>query len=175
MHLPDNILHKIDILNNLTPAQVDLLLEAASPKRLFEGEILFAEGSKGNCLYVVLQGTLTANIKHGTRAEKKLATISAGASLGEVAMLTGSERTATMQAVSPCLVMQITKEAIQKAGLGAVIYQNIARMLAERLAKMNEKAARTAGFAETFVGYKTDMVEKDKGPNVYDKYGWLTS
>ncbi len=166
-----NILNKIAILNNLTSAQADRLLENATSKRLYEGEILFTEGSHGNCLYIVLQGKLTANLKHGTRAEKRVATLNPGDSFGEVAMLTGSERTATMQAISTCLVMQVTKEAIQKAGLGEIIYQNIARVLAERLTKMNEKAGKTQGFVETFVGSPEALTAT--GPSVYDKYGWL--
>lgn len=171
MRINQNIQHKIDILNNLTPAQVDLLLEAAKSKQLFKGEILFTEGSQGNCLYIVLQGTLTANIKHGTRAEKRVATLSPGDTFGEVAMLTGSERTATIQAVTTSLVMQITKEAIQKAGLGSVIYQNIARVLAERLMKMNDKAGKTHGFVETFVGDQRRLNQVES--NEYDQHGWL--
>jgi len=171
MQLSQNILHKIDILNNLTPAQAGILLEAAKSKQLFKTEILFAEGSQGNCLYVVLQGTLTANIKHGTPAEKHVATLFPGDSFGEVAMLTGSERTATIQAVTTSLVMQITKDAIQKAGLGSVIYQNIARVLAERLMKMNHKAGKTRGFVDTFVGDQAKFLQIR--PSHYDNHGWL--
>ncbi len=157
MDLPQSILYKIDIFHNLSTKQVDLLLEAATVKRLQPNEVLFSAGSRGNCLYVVLQGTLTAGISGGGNTDKRVSSLSAGDSFGEIAMLTGCERTATIQSVTPALVMQVTKDSIQKAGLGSIIYQNIARVLAERLMKMNEKAAKTEGFVETVIGYADDL------------------
>jgi CRP-like cAMP-binding protein len=153
------------LLKGLTQPQIDILLEACAGKRLHPDEVLFSEGSSGSSVYIVLSGGLVTVLNHGSRKEKSVATIAPGDVIGEIAMLTGGERTATIKATEPSLVLQLTKDAIHKSGLSGIIYLNMAKTLAARLVKMNQKASKTDNFIETFIGNTDDLAGASRSNN----------
>ncbi len=84
------------------PALAALATRAA--KRSVSGE-LFAAGSDGDSMFVVIDGTLEA-LRPGTPSRK----IAAGGVVGEVAVLTRARRAATVIAPEPTQVLEIDRE-----------------------------------------------------------------
>jgi CRP/FNR family transcriptional regulator, cyclic AMP receptor protein len=70
-----------------------------------EGKTIFKEGERGNCAYVVCEGTVEIVKDVGT-GEVTLATCGAGAMFGEMALTDDAGRSATARAKTPtkCLV-----------------------------------------------------------------------
>ncbi len=68
------------------------------------GEVLIEEGSEGDAFYVLLNGQVEVSSKKGER-NVVLANLSRGAVLGEVSLLTGEPRTATVKTVEPCTLV----------------------------------------------------------------------
>ena len=73
--------------------------------RLQAGEVLFSEGDSGQDLYFVLGRRLRAVAGGRVLSEK-----SRGESIGEIALLTGEPRTATVIAVRDCELVRISRE-----------------------------------------------------------------
>lgn len=63
-------------------------------------EVVFSEGSIGNCMYKIIDGTVSVILGYGTKDEKKLAELGEGSIVGEMAILEAWPRSATVVAES---------------------------------------------------------------------------
>jgi hypothetical protein len=77
--------------------------------RLRRGATLVEQGDPGNELYLLFDGVLAVEIDGRTVAE-----LGPGAVVGEVALLEGGRRTATLRAVTPCRVAAVPGDRIDR-------------------------------------------------------------
>lgn len=98
-----------------------------------EGETLFREGERGDCMYVLLQGS--ADIFVG---DTLVESATPGALLGEMALVDSSPRTATVVATMPCRLAKIDERRfhflVQQTPYFAT---HVMKVLTERLRQMN--------------------------------------
>ena len=111
--------------------------------RLRAGQTLFAAGDKGEELYFVLGGRLRAMAGDG----RTLSEMTRGESIGEIALLTGEARTATVVAIRDSDLVRISRWAFDEiVGKYPVVMQTIARIVVQRLrAKEGPRVASTTG------------------------------
>ena len=79
------------------------------------GETLFQQGDPGEEAYVVMNGRLRVVTRNGAGEEHVLNELGRGEVLGELALLTGSPRSATVYAVRDTEVARISKETFLRA------------------------------------------------------------
>src|SRR5437773_915608 len=92
----------------LSDAQIDNLVKQARLNYFGRGERVIQEGAEGDSMFVLLRGAARVWVsKNGTSIP--VATLSAGDCFGEMSLLTGESRTATVQAESDCYVLEIGK------------------------------------------------------------------
>src|SRR6266542_4366522 len=92
----------------LSDAQIDSLVQQSQVGHFGRGERLIREGAEGDSMFVLLRGAADVSIsKNGTSIP--VATLSAGDCFGEMSLLTGERRTATVRAETDCQVMEIGK------------------------------------------------------------------
>ncbi len=85
---------------------LEALAADAYPRRVLAGEWLIREGDDADDLYVVLRGRLRAVA--GADADRRtLRVLGPGAAIGELALLTGSVRSASVQAVRDSTLLQL--------------------------------------------------------------------
>ncbi|MFY0643517.1 MAG: cyclic nucleotide-binding domain-containing protein [Bacteroidia bacterium] len=94
------------------------LLESASCMSLEKGENLMNEGEEGNAMFVLLSGALEAFVS-SEEGSKSLGIINAGQSVGEMALLGKSKRTATIKATRNCILLQIEKTQFDQLTLSS--------------------------------------------------------
>ncbi len=105
--------------------------------RLQAGEVLFSEGDPGQDLYFVISGRLRA-----VAGERVLNEMSRGESIGEIALLTGEPRTATVVAVRDCELVRISRETFEEiVETYPKVMQVIAGIVVRRL-RAKERSAR---------------------------------
>ena len=107
-----------------------LLANAGFPPATFKpGEVIFAEGDKGDKMYVIRSGEVEIE-RDGKVVEK----LSHGGIFGEMALIEGSPRAATARAATPCEVAPITEKSflflVHETPFFAIA---VMRTLAERL------------------------------------------
>lgn len=108
-------------------------------ERLAPGAPLFSQGDLGDTFYLVRAGTLRV-----TRQGERLAELTVGDYLGEGALLTGAQRSATVTAVSDVQVLAMTRASFtalldKHAQLKAsVLLQHTARHEEARLAGLHQ-------------------------------------
>jgi CRP-like cAMP-binding protein len=107
--------------------------------RLRAGETLFTEGDKARDLYFILGGRLRAVARNG----RVLSEMSRGESIGEIALLTGEPRTATVEAVRDSDLVRLSPEAFDEiVATYPEVMQVIARIVVQRLRARERTASR---------------------------------
>lgn len=98
-------------LGNLALANLASELTAV---RLKAGETLFNAGDDGDALYVVAFGRLRAVLRDGAEGGQVLGEIGRGESVGEMALLTGAPRSATVVAIRDTELVKLSKESFER-------------------------------------------------------------
>ncbi len=103
------------------------------------GVVLFGEGDPGTAMYVLLEGSASVLVR-GTALE----ILSAGSLVGELSLLDGSPRSATVLTRTPCRFV-----AIEPAEFDLLIREapafarHVMQVMAERLRRMNALLDKT--------------------------------
>ena len=125
------ILRGEPIFECLSDAQLEDLVKQARLNHFGRGESVIEEGVDGDSMFILLQGAAQVSVsKNGSTIP--VATLRSGDCFGEMSLLTGEKRSATVKADGDCYVMEIGKEV-----MGEVIRQSpeCLRQLSELLAK----------------------------------------
>jgi CRP-like cAMP-binding protein len=121
---------RVPLFANCSKRELARVASIFDEVELPEGKELIREGERGREFFVLLDGTV--DVRQGKR---KLRTMNAGDSFGEIALIAGTPRTATVTAKSRVRVLVVTDRAF-KALLESVpkIQLKVLQSLAERLA-----------------------------------------
>jgi NTE family protein len=128
-----SVLADAALLGSLEPRLRDELVTIAAPIQLHAQEWLFLEGDVGDRLYVVLSGRLRVLVEDDDR-QRVLRLLGPGAAIGELAVLTGTVRSASVQAVRDSKLLEVDgtqfRELLQRnPELGLAIATGLARQL----------------------------------------------
>lgn len=127
------------LLAGLDSAQQSVVVGKLQPRRLAVGEVLFAEGDAGACLYVLGEGSVSAVSRPDRQGRtQRYLSVSPGMMIGETAMLDGGGRTADVVADAPTVVYALTLDALDEIGrsdpaIAIRLHRNVARHLSQRL------------------------------------------
>lgn len=91
------LLSRIDWLEPLKSSELDLLAEVAKPRDFRKSSIIFREGEPGDMLYLVVEGVAIASTGANGSSEI-VGKITPGQAMGEMSLLTGAPRRATVYA-----------------------------------------------------------------------------
>jgi serine phosphatase RsbU (regulator of sigma subunit) len=100
-----NLLSRIPFFTTLPQEELDRLTSEMEVVNLEPGAILFGEGDAGEKLYVVVKGKLEIVKAPGTMDEMILNTIHEGEYIGEMSLITGEPRTASVRAFREDVVL----------------------------------------------------------------------
>jgi small-conductance mechanosensitive channel/CRP-like cAMP-binding protein len=105
------------------------------------GEALVRQDAQGDSMFVI--GTGHARVVEASGHE--VASIGPGGYVGEMSMLTGQPRSATVLAAGECVVLELTARALRDVALvNPHVLQSIGRVVADRRADLERKRADAA-------------------------------
>ena len=129
----------VDLFRHLQRSVIVNLLRGASKAAFKAGDTVFAEGAEGRSLYVVVKGSFEVYRLLGNK-RVHLAEISAGQHFGEIALLGGRRRTASVAALENSLAIRFSEKSFEyHPEAAALLYRNMANMLADRLLNADEE------------------------------------
>lgn len=155
-----NSMQKHPFLQLLSDAQAARLLSDANLQRFGRGETVIEQGERGESMFMLLAGEAAVFVNvNGER--KQVATLKAGDYFGEMSLLTGEPRSATVVARVDCEMWEIEKpilaEILQQ---NQELVQKLGELLAKRrletegvLAATTDKAEMTAKKREYTEGF----------------------
>jgi NTE family protein len=118
-------------------------LRATLEERTFAaGTVVLGEGERPGELYVIRSGVAEVTGIGPDGVERRLANVGAGATLGEMSFLTNQPATGTVRALTELRVAVIPQGQIEALAERAPrLYRNVGVIVADRLARMNRRAA----------------------------------
>lgn len=130
-----NRLAHVHLLQSLPPEDIGPLVQAARVVRLQPGQELFREGDAGSSLYLIDEGELEV-IRGGAR----VAILTPGETVGEMAVVTGAPRTATIRALEPTRLFYIPKPAFDELVQSAArVRDRVAELITLRTEELKER------------------------------------
>ena len=113
---------------------------------LARGEYLFVEGDKGTFMGFVVTGVLEVLKKSDSGENKVIARLTKGSSIGEMALIDKSTRSATVVAKQATTMVTLTEKGFQLLTeksplLGIKVIQKIARLLSLNMRRTSSKLA----------------------------------
>lgn len=104
-----SLLRRNSLFAVLDDAEMDAMLEFAKLRRAVAEERIFAKGDPGDSLYVILRGRVAVQTESEDAKVMLLNILDTGSLFGEIAMLDGGERTATVVAQEPTELLRIDR------------------------------------------------------------------
>jgi CRP-like cAMP-binding protein len=111
------LLSKSDLLRHLPPDGIEAMLSRVQMRLFDRGEIVFRSGDEANALYIIARGSIEVlaadDPDNAAQASGPIAILGEGQAFGEMALLTGGSRTATIRATTPVELLEIGKDAFE--------------------------------------------------------------
>jgi small-conductance mechanosensitive channel/CRP-like cAMP-binding protein len=125
-------LAKVDLFSGLPASMHEELAAELQYKPFAAGEAVTREGDRDDGLYMLVQGDATVRIGKGAD-EKEVARLVAGQFFGEMSLMTGESRTASVIAATDLVTYRIDKPAFEKVLRSTpAMAEQIADVLVER-------------------------------------------
>jgi CRP-like cAMP-binding protein len=114
------LLSRSELLRHLPAEEIHDLLSQVHVREIAAGEVLFRAGEPGDALYIVARGRVQVlqAAEDASSDERLLAELGEGKAVGEMALLSGTPRTATVRAATDAELLQIDKEAFDRMVAG---------------------------------------------------------
>ena len=133
----ESIVRKIPFFKNLSPSQVRAILHVGQITSYSQDEIICRKGEKSNFLFILMSGELAVKDQ-----DQELARIKSVDVVGEMGVVTGEPRCATLQAAQDAAVMLVRKIDLDRLlkndpELASKIYRNMIDSLCRKLKENN--------------------------------------
>jgi len=141
-----DFLISLSLFDSFDVDELTLLARHMSYIHLQRGEFLFVEGDKGDFMGFVVQGVLEVLKKSATGENVIIARLAKGSSIGEMALIDKSPRSATVVSRQPTTMITLTSKGFdrltEKSPLtGIKIIRKIARLLSLNMRRTSSKLA----------------------------------
>lgn len=136
-------LYRSEIFRAIPQEQIQRLIDFAHPAIFNAGDIIFEEGEKGEKMYFIEEGEIEL-----IRGGDKLGTLKSGEILGEIAVVTGTKRTAGAKAVSNVKALMVSRQAFEQIRKASPEFEEAVLKLAsgrlEQISDYDVKTSRAA-------------------------------
>lgn len=122
----------------LTEAELDALADNAYELTAGPGTTVIRENDVGSSMIIITDGTVAVSVAD-ERGPRTVATLHQGDFVGEMSLMTGSPRTATVTTESPVTALEIDRSAMQPLIAGNPdLFDRFAEILEKRRARLDE-------------------------------------
>jgi small-conductance mechanosensitive channel/CRP-like cAMP-binding protein len=138
----DEVLRCVDFLDVLPPETHRALAAAAQVKLFAAGEVVVRQGERSTELFIIDRGEVAVELARDDGARVTVARLSAGQFFGEMGLMTGEERKASVRATVECELLVIDHDAFQ-ATLAPIpgVVDRLGELLAARAAELDAVAS----------------------------------
>jgi cAMP-dependent protein kinase regulator len=109
-----NVLRSNPLLSALTPVQREALAQAFQLHTVPAGQTLLVQGQPGEALYLILRGQCRVTHRHPDGHESQYPVLREGDLFGELSVLLGLPATATVSTASPCTLLRLERQAVER-------------------------------------------------------------
>ena len=137
------LLRRVPLFSELSEEELSGIADVAIPRSYPKGVRVFHEGDRSDACYIVRNGDLRVTREHPDGRAIALATLGPGDIFGELAMLDGEARSASVESLSECDLLALPAGDVRR--LLASTPETTVKLvvaLVRRLREANERIAR---------------------------------
>lgn len=139
-----------DLCRHLGPAEIAVLEPLLALRRYTPGQYIVSHGESARALYLITSGQVKVALPSVATAPKRLSTLSAGLSFGELAMINGGTRSADVIAVTAveCRVLDadgLSRLGAQHPAIEIALLKNMLRSAHEIVNRLSQEVVALAG------------------------------
>lgn len=108
-----DMLRRVPLFADFDPQEIETLATEARQRPFREGDRLVAQGEPGDSLFVVAEGALDVRLTEGGADPVMIDRMLPGEVFGEISLLTGQARTASVVAATDGVAYEIRKEHVE--------------------------------------------------------------
>jgi len=131
-------LHKLELFRSLHDSELHRLAQHLKPAPFVTGDIIMRQGSTAHHLYIISEGHVDVVVEGADHQSTKVADLGPGKFFGEIGLLTGEPRVATVIATTPVQSYRLDKDALQEIMKARpAIAEELSHVLAQRQTELN--------------------------------------
>lgn len=111
------------------------------------GEIIVSENQPGDSLFVLANGSVRVYVRSATGGNKQVRILEAGEFFGEISLLSGKPRTATITAAEPAEILELDRKTLDAIAAQHPQVPKIIREVSEQRAMSPEEVKARGGSA----------------------------
>ena len=132
-------LTRVRIFANLNEKQLQSLPDELQPRRYQRGEVIFHEDDPADRMHIIVDSLVKISIASEDGRERDIALFQSGDCFGEMALLVGSNRSATATAVDATETMVLFRQGfLDFLGENPELAADVNTMLVQRLRNVNQ-------------------------------------
>jgi len=120
--------------------------------------IIFSHGDKGDSYFIIVSGSVAVTRTGESGREVPITRLGPGEGFGEIALLTGADRSATVTAEERTVLISVPKSTFDSIlATNPSVSQGFIRMLAERLMKGSDRIADAKADEEAYRAFISEQ------------------
>jgi HEAT repeat protein len=134
------LLQRVPLLADLSPSDLKRVAAIATENHFLDGDIIFEQDEPGDEMYVVVSGEVRVLVRNGENGDREVARRKAGETVGEMSVISGSLRSATLSAAGDVHLLCLDQKSFE--GLlreRADVSLAVMRMLCDRLRQVTQR------------------------------------
>jgi predicted acylesterase/phospholipase RssA len=129
-----DVLGSLELLSGLDSAALQDLVSESERVHFVRGDVLMKPGEQADCMYVVISGRLHIALQTPDEPERVVREVGPGESLGEMALISGEPRSATVRAARDAELLKVSKSGFDRLIHGyPEVLMRITRTVVHRL------------------------------------------
>ncbi|MFB3120247.1 MAG: Crp/Fnr family transcriptional regulator [Stenotrophomonas maltophilia] len=134
-----NFLTSVPIFANLSGEQLQSLPGKLQPRRYQRGEVIFHEDDPADRMHIIVEGRVKISIASEDGRERDIALLQSGECFGEMALIDGSNRSATATAVDATETMVLFRQDfLDFLSENPEVAADVNTLLVQRLRNVNQ-------------------------------------
>lgn len=140
------VLRNVFLFKDMTEEELAPFVKTAVDVSFDRGAPVFREGEPGNCMYVIVSGTVRVLKENRETEMEEIVILDQGSYFGEMAIVEKATRSATIIANEPVRLLRLDGDVITailsvNPGLAARFYRTMAQALCRRLRFVTENVS----------------------------------
>ena len=135
------LLEVLDLFANASSQTLEALARACEPVELAAGEVVVREGDAADALYVLVDGEVDVSARGEAARARHLRTMGPRSYFGEIGLLRGVPRTATVRTTEPSTLWRISADDFRAALESGAASASMLQVASSRLARSHPRLA----------------------------------
>jgi len=146
-----------EFFNSIPTEILSTIAEEAEYQVLPGATVLFRQGDRGDCFYLIISGTARVYQDSEDGKEVTLATLGPCEGIGDMALLTGEPRSASVQTQGPTSLLSVSKSAFdQTISENPELTMAFTKLLAERVSIGNDNLSKASSKERAYQRFVTE-------------------